>query len=302
MKIDRILLHPYEIAFTTGLRRLGVWIQIMDWEGRSGWGDVAPLPKWSRETLECSIRQFHEKKGEIRYIDWVLQNCFVELAKLQLLPALSFGLESALLSLLDPLAEGVPLLRSALFMGTPVEILEQAKLREEEGYTSAKLKVSNLLPEEAKQLIMQLKDRFHLRIDVNRAWTTRDSLQFFSQFPLDTFDYVEEPFQDPLDLAQFSHPLAVDESFPKDFSLADLEKLPTFKALIYKPTIQGGILEALPLHEWATRRGIALVASSSFESDLGLASVASMAHRLSLTSPVGIGTSHFIMYTSPAPF
>ena len=37
-----------------------------------------------------------------------------------------------------------------------------------------------------------------------------------------------------------------------------------------------------------------LVLSSSFESDLGLAHVASIAHRLSLSAPVGIGTYHYL--------
>lgn len=179
-------------------------------------------------------------------------------------------------------------------MGSPAEIFEQAALRHKEGYTSAKLKVCNLSFEEASQIIHQLKDLFRLRIDVNRAWKTEESLRFFAQFPLDTFDYVEEPFQNPNDLAQFPHPLAIDESFPQDLSLQQLESLPTLKALIYKPTIQGGLLGALSLNEWANKRGIALVLSSSFESDLGLAHVASIAKRLALVAPVGIGTYHYL--------
>jgi o-succinylbenzoate synthase len=86
----------------------------------------------------------------------------------------------------------------------------------------------------------------------------------------------------------------VDESFPQDLSLEELEGLPSLKALIYKPTIQGGMLGCRHLHAWAKRRGVDLVLSSSFESDLGLAHIASIAHRLSLLAPVGIGTYHHL--------
>jgi len=58
--------------------------------------------------------------------------------------------------------------------------------------------------------------------------------------------------------------------------------------------MQGGMLGCLPLHEWTTKRGVSLVLSSSFESDLGLAHVASIAHRLSLSAPIGIGTYHHL--------
>lgn len=229
--------------------------------------------------------QLRQKKEEILAIDSVEQ-----LKSLSLLPSVYFGVESALLK---PVGEfSVPV--SALFMGSTQEILAQAALRQLEGYTSAKLKVSNLTFEEAFHVIYKLKDTFHLRIDVNRAWKTEDALQFFAQFSQDAFDYVEEPFQNPHDLKLFTHPLAVDESFPQDLSLEELEALPMLKALIYKPTLQGGLAGCLPLQKWAEKRGITIVLSSSFESDVGLANIAEMAKRLSLKAPIGIGTYHFL--------
>jgi len=298
MKIKTLSLHPYEIPLTNGhinngQIRKGTLVNIIDQAGNSGWGEVAPLPKWSAETLDDALQQLEQKKQEIMKIDWSADNCLQELGKLNLLPSLSFGLESALLSIFKPISSEMISI-SALLMGSPEEIMSLAEMRLKEGYTSAKLKVNNLSFEEAAKAIHQLKDQFRLRIDVNRAWDTSESLRFFEQFPLDTFDYVEEPFQDPNDLAIFPHPLAVDESYPHDLSLKQLESLPTLKALIYKPTIQGGLLNCLPLYEWANKRGIEIVLSGSFESDLGLAHVASIASRLSLSSAVGIGTYHYL--------
>ncbi len=266
-------LRPYNTP-----QRSGILVQVL--EG-GPWGEVAPLPGWSKETLE-------EARAELEKYKWVTQ--LKDLRELELLPSVRFGLESALLPLLPP--GTVPL--SALFMGTPQEILAQAKKREAEGYYSAKLKVGTLSFEGAHEVISQLASRFSLRIDVNRAWNTEDSLEFFSKYPKDLFDYVEEPFKNPKDLSRFTHPLAVDESFPSDLSLNDLERLEPLKALIYKPTMQGGLKGALPLQAWCQRRGIQLVLSSSFESAVGLDHIAALARRLSPDpSPVGIGTRHF---------
>jgi o-succinylbenzoate synthase len=276
-----------------GQIRSGVIVKITDEKGHHGYGDIAPLPKRSRETLDESVQQLEKKRQEIMQIDGSAHDWLQEMAKLQLFPSVLFGLESALLAILIPLkAFKVPV--SAFLMGSSQEILEQAKLKYIEGFTSAKLKVSQLTFEEAAWTIHQLKDKFRLRIDVNGAWETEESLRFFSQFPLDTFDYVEEPFKNPHDLDRFPHPLAVDESFPHSLSLEILASLPSLKALIYKPTLQGGLLGSLPLKAWTAERGINIVLSSSFESDLGHAQVASIAYRLGLQTPVGIGTYHYL--------
>jgi o-succinylbenzoate synthase len=293
MKIKTLSLQPYEIPMTSGQTRRGLLLQILDEKGNRGLGETAPLPRWSVETLEEAEKEIEQRKEEICCLEWTKENSLQQIKDLSLLPSVTFGLESALLSLLDPVSS-CDIATSALLMGSLEEILQQAALRKKEGYKVAKLKVSSLSFKEAKDVIYQLKDLFRLRIDVNRAWKTKDSLSFFEEFPLDAFDYVEEPFQDPKDLTLFSHPLAVDESFPGDLSLEDLERIPALKALIYKPTMQGGMASCIPLVEWARKRGVDVVLSSSFEIDVGLSSIAALAQRLSLKAPIGIGTIHFL--------
>lgn len=297
MKVKIYQTQLYKIPLSNGIERSGLLIGLSDENGNKAFGECAPLPNWSRETLEDCLQQFRQKMTEIMSIEWTTSHWQSKLLELNLHPALSFGLESALLSLISPLPKKLSLTTSALLMGSPEEILKEADQRSKEGFTFAKLKVNHLDFKTAENLIMQLKDVFRLRIDVNRAWDTFDSLRFFSKFSLDSFDYVEEPFKNPLDLDKFEHPLAVDESFPKDLSLAQLEKLPALKTLIYKPTIQGGLLQCLPLNEWANKRAVSLVLSSCFESDLALSHVASLAHRLSITTASGIGTYHYLKDT-----
>lgn len=296
MNIKKLTFHPYEISLNNGFARKSLLLHITDTAGNEGWGEIAPLPKWNKETVEDCERQLTEKQSKITQIDWDQETVLKEIENLHLFPSVTFGLESALLSILSPLPP-FSVGASALLMGSTNEILEQAEQREREGFRSAKLKISQLSFKEADAVIRELKDRFRLRIDVNRAWTTADSMQFFEKFSLDTFDYVEEPFQNPHDLPHFKHPLAVDESFPTDLTLKQLESHPSLKALIFKPTVQGGIKECISLKPWLDKHKIDLVLSSSFESDLGIATIASVACRLSLRAPIGIGTYFYLNET-----
>lgn len=289
MKIKSLTITPYTIPFLKERVRKGLWLELTSVEGLKATGEIAPLPGWSKETVEEAFFQIESIQKKIIETSW--EQDLKELEQWDLYTSVSFGLESALLTLLSPL-ELSTLSYAALFMGSYEEILDQAKAREDEGFTSAKLKVSGHSFLKAASLIEKLQNRFHLRIDVNRAWETKESLSFFADFSLNAFDYVEEPFKNPKELDQFLHPLAVDESFPQDLSIHELEKLGTLKALIYKPTLQGALIKQQPLLSWLNSKKINLVLSSSFESPLGLKQIALYAQRLELTSPIGIGTYH----------
>jgi O-succinylbenzoate synthase len=282
MGIESFSLHPYEIA----LRR-GVLIRVKDQQGNEGWGDIAPLPLYSQETLEEALLQLSQKK------DQIVRASLQGLEQLHLLPSVFFGLESALLSILDPLPAFTATI-SGFLSGSPQEMLTLAKQSYFQKFTSVKVKVGHLSFSEAAEVLHALKDNFRLRVDVNRAWKKEDSLRFFEQFSSDAFDYVEEPFKNPKDLVHFTHPCAVDESFPRDLSLAELEALPTLKAVVYKPTIQGGMAGCSFLRDWTEKQKINLVLSSAFESDLGHSQIACMARRLGLTPALGIGTYYML--------
>ncbi len=62
MKIQEMSLHNYEILLTNGQTRSGVLVKIVDEQGNVAHGDVAPLPKWSHETLKESLKQLNQKK------------------------------------------------------------------------------------------------------------------------------------------------------------------------------------------------------------------------------------------------
>lgn len=265
-------------------------IRLTDTNGRTSLGEIAPLPGRSRETLERVDQELHQYQAQLCAIQWSSSSWHASLACIPLSPATSFGFESALLALLDPMPHS-PYPISAFLSGAPHDILQHAMQRYAEGYRSAKIKVGQLSPHEAIWILRTLQPLFHLRVDVNRAWDRTTALQVFASFSPDSFDFIEEPFQNPKELVAFPHPLAIDESYPDDLTLEELSLLPQLKALIYKPMLQGGFSHAVPLVKWARANRCDFLLSSTYEGPIGLSHIAALAQRLHLPLlPLGLGT------------
>ena len=103
MKIEELLLQPYTFTLTNGEIRSGMHIHLMNEMGEMSVGDIAPLSGWSKETLDEAAQEITQKQPDIVATNWTLETWVEDLARLKLLPSVSFGLESALLALLDPL-------------------------------------------------------------------------------------------------------------------------------------------------------------------------------------------------------
>jgi O-succinylbenzoate synthase len=294
MKINQLQLLPYDILYSHGYRRLGTLIKLENENGEVGVGDLAPLKERSRESLLQTIAQFKEYESALASVQWDKNNFVEQLAEFPLFPSLSFAMESALFSLFTP-CFSCSLDVAALLMGNSVEeIMAIAERRREEGFQTVKLKIGNLTPDVAFTVINELKGAFKLRIDANARWSLSDSIHFFSQFPIELFDYIEDPVKSIAELQDFPFPIAVEELISRGISFAAIEKIPTLKTITYKPTVQGGYLIGQQLKKWADEREISLILSSSLESDVGHFHIAAMAGRLGLTAPIGIGTYHYL--------
>lgn len=294
MKIKNLTIEKYEIPLVGRNPRQGAILTLENSDGECSYGDIAPLPERSRESLQQALIQFEESKNAITTIDWQLSTCLEAISRFTLYPSLAFAFESALLSLLKPIPECF-LEVAALIMGpSPKEILKVAEDRKQEGFTTAKLKVGNLSLKDALTVISELKNVFKLRIDVNSAWKAKDTFDFFDKFSEDTFDFIEDPFSDLADLKKFNHPYAIEEPLAKGISLSQLESHPNLKAIIYKPTVLGGIQTGRFLQKWASKHNTTLVLSSAFESDIGHYHLAAIAHRIGIDLPLGIGTYHYL--------
>lgn len=293
MKIRQIKLDPYNFVYAQGYKRFGAFVKIESEEG-SGEGDLAPLPERSRESLLQAMNQLQENQTRLTSIEWNETSFLEQLAELHLLPSVAFALESALFTIFTP-QTSYSVDVAALLMGNSLkQILTIATERKKDGFTLAKLKIGNLPPADALTAINELKGMFKLRIDVNSRWSLSDSIRFFSQFPIETFDYIEDPVPSIDELRHFPYPIAVEEPISKGIPLALLETIPTLKAVYYKPTVQSGYLAGLRFKQWADKRGVAFILSSSIESDIGHYHLVATAGRLKVTSAIGIGTYHYL--------
>ena len=241
-------LFPYRNRYKAPLQgfREGV---LIEYQGK--WGDIAPLPGWSQETLEESVAEIHRLSP------------YIEEASSKL-PSVQFALE-CLRQPWPPAPFRKPL--SALTWDNTVPL----------GYKTVKLKVGGLTPKEAIDQVkkIQAQGLHEIRVDVNRSWSLSDALLFADHFHPNDFAYLEEPTSSFTDLIRFSEltsfPLAVDESFREGHPY---QEIPTLQAVIIKPTLLGTI-PLLP-------KGIDLILSGSYESGVGTLHIASIFTRKAL--------------------
>ena len=138
-----------------------------------------------------------------------------------------------------------------------------------------------------------LNNRSRIHVDVNQRWDYDDALYFASAIDPQQIEYLEEPFKDIGKVSDFFHKtgiaVALDESLltPEGKAVKMREGV---RAWVLKPTLLGGIRKALVMADEAGKRGIQIVVSSSFESGIGLFSLAHLAAAIDSTCRAGIDT------------
>jgi o-succinylbenzoate synthase len=211
------------------------------------------------------------------------------------LPAARAALEAALLDLWSRgaglpawqmLASGLPdatkpgsRALSALLSGEPEQALTQAIAAQSRGVTTYKFKIGRLgaLQRElaaVRALRTELGPLARLRLDANQALSVADAREFLPLFAACDLEFIEEPCA-PAELAQLADlalPLALDESL----ALGARPRVGD-RAVIAKPTLQGGVIGSLALAQAASAIGAELIFSHAFEGPLGLGLSAALA-------------------------
>ena len=292
------LAEPLTLAGRVIHERKGLLVRIDSDSGASGWGDVAPLPGFSRESLA-------EAETEMAALGRLLAGAEIDSRGRDpeawsepepsggVSPSVRFGLETALASLSSqadsaagaelPCFDGdVPV--SALLAGSPPQVLEHARRLRDAGCRAVKLKVgARPVPDDValcRAVRAVLGDGIALRLDANRRWNLEQAVTFGRAIAAAGIEYLEEPLGDPSRLEDFFDAtgiaVALDESLP-ELRPDDLERRPEIGALVVKPTLLGGIGSA---REWIARAremNIRPVVSGCFESGVGILALAELA-------------------------
>ena len=319
MKLARYDLYHYSLPFSRPLvlrgitlrRREGLLLRLSGEDGSQGWGEIAPLPGFSRESLDEAVEQLRRLAGSMvgceATDDWVdLHGEFVrELGRAA--PSVRFGLELAVWNLwaaysgrsLPQLVAPSPRTEvpvNGLHSGAPAEVLEEARRMRDAGYGSVKLKVGARTVAEDVGLVRalgeELGDDISLRLDANRAWSYEEAAEFVRGTP--RFEYVEEPLADPAKLPDLVRELGVPVALDESLVAMDPEALDKHRyarAFVLKPTLLDGISQTLRVAKRALDLGVTPVVSSAYESGVGTAALVALAAGIGdRPVPVGLDT------------
>jgi len=282
-----------------------------------GYGEIAPLPFFSKESLSQAKNQIQLLKNKL--VGQTISKHFNDFKRLvrnimpsNSLPSVQCGLEMALLNLYANLQEKelcsvlaedynklVPL--SLLLEGKKEEVCSRAQAAVLRGCPSFKLKVGRNGFKDDIEMIRSLDkildDKARLRIDANRNFDFNQAIDLTKKINNRMIDYFEEPLNDFAELDDFysktNIPIAIDETLAEQ-QLGNVLSLLGLKAIIIKPTLLGGFLKAIQISQEALSRGIQPIISSTFESNVGLLALLNLAAAQGANgSPAGLDTSRF---------
>ncbi|MBL8013778.1 MAG: o-succinylbenzoate synthase [Candidatus Omnitrophica bacterium] len=319
MKIADVEIYQYALDLSQPFvshahsfkKREGLIARLILPDGRSGVGDVAPLPGVSQENLKKALFQLKELRPFLFESDlpedWAaLRRMFAQEYFQLLCPSVAFGLQTAIIHLLSIVQAQHPaaifqgakenISVAGLVQGSPEEVAIQVKSLLKRKCQTFKLKVGDRnIPLDVKRFYALhdlLEPQHKIRLDVNRVWQLSEAVTFCKNIPRDRVEFIEEPAKNSDDLrafvAQTGFDVALDETLwnlPQEES----ELLSSAKCLVIKPTMIGGILKSLDWIDYAQQNRKSCVISSSFESGVGTRLLAQLAALT--TSDAGLGPS-----------
>jgi len=288
-------LYRYRVPFTVPIRlgekwythREGLLIRRALAGICEGWGEIAPLPGFSRETLDCAIQEVHGI-GDAGPSPSV--TCGMEMAQLQWALAATRGQQAN---------EKASMRLCALLIGDSQAVLKSAADVHVSGYSAVKLKVGHRPMDEDLQLVHALRKVLgagtEMRMDANRAWRFSQAMEFAAGIRDLDVAFVEEPLIDPERLPEIAEfmPVALDETL-RELSMGTLSRHRYAKAIVIKPMLMGGLGIATAWAEHATYLGIKPILSASYETGVGLLSLMHVAAQVAGDVPVGLDTYRFI--------
>ncbi|NNE70884.1 MAG: o-succinylbenzoate synthase [Rhodothermales bacterium] len=285
-------------------RRNGLLVKLTDGEDE-GWGECAPLPGFSGETLEEARRELVDAlhPQSWRRPDSPAARCGLEMALADLARRRGARLStSGVERQAQTGSEGVSHHPGRPFQSVNAVLLESEGVPEAEalmdaGYSTVKIKVGGDPERDASRVqgIAQATGA-RVRLDANQSWTLDEARRFASHLGDTAIEYIEEPtnsLEDSRLLSGEGLPVALDESL-RGMTPDEVAKLDWPTALVLKPMMMGlGISRGVA--ERALERGITPVISSSLESDVGLWGLAHFAATLgSADVAAGLGTSRLL--------
>lgn len=287
-------LYRYSIPMDAGVilrhqrlkSRDGLLVKLQQGE-QTGWGEIAPLPEFSQETLD---------QAQTAATQWLQSWVKDEELSLSTLPSVAFGLSCAQAELEQSLPMTADYRKAPLCSGDPDELF--AVLQALPGEKVAKVKVG--LYEAVRDgmivnVLLEALPDLTLRLDANRSWT-RAKADGFAKYVnpelRSRIAFLEEPCKTRAESRAFARDTGIAIAWDESVREADfqVEAEPGVVAIVIKPTLVGSIARCQQLVQQAHQAGLVAVISSSIESSLGLTQLARLANWLTPATVPGLDT------------
>ncbi len=287
-------LWRYQVPMDAGVvlrdRRLktrdGLLVRL-DANGQQGWGEIAPLPGFSNESLEDAT------DAALAWLNVWRQG---DDTALPTLPSVAFGLSCAQAEVTGALPAPADYRVAPLCSGDPDELF--ALLSAMPGEKVAKIKVG--LYEAVRDgmvvnLLLEAIPDLSLRLDANRGWTPLKAQQFAKYVNPDyrsRIAFLEEPCQTRAQSREFAAQTGIAIAWDESLREADfvMQAEPGLSAVVIKPTLTGSLERVREQVMAAHEQGLTAVISSSIESSLGLTQLARIAAWLTPATVPGLDT------------
>lgn len=270
-------------------------------DGGYGEGEIAPLPGFSRETLDEAqasalmiVRRW--VNGEDPVADGAGLTFATGPAASPVPPSAAFGISMALAELDGELPGAAPYCTVPLCTGDPDMLIPQ--LAALPGRKIAKVKVGMyeaIRDSVMVNLLLEALPDLHLRLDANRSWTPAKAAGFARYLDpalVARIDFLEEPCATPAQSLAFAHDTGIAIAWDETLRDADfsIKAQPGVAAVVVKPTLTGSLAHCRAQVEQAHRAGLVAVISSAIESSLGLSQLSRLAAWLTPGVPPGLDT------------
>jgi O-succinylbenzoate synthase len=290
--IEMPLIRPFRTSFGTFERKSAVIVELRTGDGRRGFGEcaAAAAPMYTEESaytaMQTTVRDLAPAVigGELRSpeafvarLDGVRGNRFAKA-----------GVETAFWDLLAqerdaPLTDLVGGIRDTIEVGeslglreSPSELLDEVKLRLEEGYRRIKVKIQPGWDVEPVSAVRDVHPDIPLSVDANAAYSLADLPVFRALDRLDLM-MIEQPlaWDDLVDhaalQAQLTTPICLDESVRSAGDARRALQLGSCRVINVKTGRVGGVLEARRIHDLCAAWNVPVWMGGMFETGIGRA-------------------------------
>ncbi len=241
-------------------------------------------------------------------------------------PAISFGLETALLDIkaggskvffendFTAGKKGIPI-NGLVWMGDKDFMEKQIRSKIESGFNCIKLKVGAIDFDTELEILRAVRKNFspqhlEIRLDANGAFPPDKAMEKLNRLSEFTIHSIEQPIKTGnwAEMAAICAgspiPIALDEELIGVVSEEKQEQListiqPTY--IILKPGLLGGLEKAQDWINMAQKHNIGWWVTSALESNIGLNAIAQWTSSLETSLPQGLGTGQLYTNNIPSP-